>query len=119
HCMVPFGCTEPPRFAAELVAWDAAVLDAVRLTVRALLRTNTMPALYADEVARTNRIGVALTGIVDWAWLRFGVTFRDAVAPEACDAHCEPDAAWDAADDFWRALADLHGAAVAEADAYA
>lgn len=54
--------------------------DAARLTTRALIRTNTMSALYQGEVQRTNRIGVALTGIFEYAWRRFGLTFHDLVA---------------------------------------
>lgn len=53
--------------------------EAARLMTRALIRTNTMPALYQGEVRRTNRIGVALTGIFEYAWLRFGLTFHDLV----------------------------------------
>lgn len=54
--------------------------NAARLMTRALIRTNTMPALYQGEVSRTNRIGVALTGIFEYAWRRFGLTFYDLVA---------------------------------------
>lgn len=54
--------------------------NAARLMTRALIRTNTMPALYQGEVSRTNRIGVALTGIFEYAWTRFGLTFHDLVA---------------------------------------
>lgn len=53
--------------------------EAAALMTRALIRTNTMPALYQGEVKRTNRIGVALTGIFEYAWRRFGLTFHDLV----------------------------------------
>lgn len=56
--------------------------NAARLTTRALIRTNTMSALYQGEVKRTNRIGVALTGIFEYAWRRFGLTFHDLVADD-------------------------------------
>lgn len=56
--------------------------NAVRLTTRALIRTNTMDALYQGEVGRTNRIGVAMTGIFEYAWRRFGLTFFDLVEEE-------------------------------------
>lgn len=64
-----------------------------RLTTRALIRTNTMPALYQGEVNRTNRIGVALTGIHEYAWNRFGLTFLDLV---------------DESDDYWPVI-DANG----------
>jgi len=51
--------------------------EAVRLTVRALMRTNTMDSVYHKEVERTNRVGVGLTGIHEWAWKMFGYGFRD------------------------------------------
>ena len=36
-----------------------------------------MDALYAEEVARTNRMGIGPTGLHEWAWLRFGLDFND------------------------------------------
>jgi hypothetical protein len=57
--------------------WDARVEDSVRLGVRFLTRANSMDALYAEEVARTNRIGIGPTGLHEWAWLRFGFDFND------------------------------------------
>jgi adenosylcobalamin-dependent ribonucleoside-triphosphate reductase len=51
--------------------------ELVRHLVRALIRTNLMPSLYQTEVDRTNRIGVSLTGIHEFAWKFFGFTFRD------------------------------------------
>lgn len=54
--------------------------EAVALVTRSLIRTNLMPAMYQSEVDRTNRIGVALTGIHEYAWNRFGLTFHDLVA---------------------------------------
>lgn len=65
--------------------------EAARLMTRALIRTNTMPALYQGEVRRTNRIGVALTGIFEYAWRRFGLTFHDLVE-EDTNAHPIVDA---------------------------
>lgn len=54
--------------------------DGLRVIVRALIRTNRMEALYHREVARTNRIGVGLTGVHEFAWKFFRVGFRDLVA---------------------------------------
>ncbi len=52
-------------------------LDAARLMPRFLMRVNRMPSLYASEVERTNRIGVGLTGVHEFAWKHFNLTFRD------------------------------------------
>ncbi|TPL42637.1 ribonucleoside-diphosphate reductase [Mesorhizobium sp. B2-4-5] len=54
--------------------------QAVRHITRALIRTNLMPSIYQQEVTRTNRIGVSLTGILEWAWKRYGLTFKDLIA---------------------------------------
>lgn len=42
-----------------------------------LIRANQMPTLYAAEVQRTNRIGVSLTGIHEFAYTHFGHTWED------------------------------------------
>lgn len=56
------------------------LVEVSRLTTRALIRTNLMPSLYEGEVYRTNRIGVSLTGIHEFAWLKYGLTFHDLIA---------------------------------------
>lgn len=56
--------------------------DAFRTATRALIRTNTMNALYGKEVKRTNRIGVGITGFHEWAWDRFGFGWKDIVNEE-------------------------------------
>ena len=86
--------------------WDARVEDALRLGVRFLIRVNLMDGLYGREVRRTNRIGIGPTGLHEWAWMRFGLAFRDLM-----------DAA--RAAPFWDMLARLSAAAKAEALAYA
>ncbi|MBB5689734.1 recombinase [Roseomonas alkaliterrae] len=91
---------------ALAAAWDARVEDAVRLGVRFLMRANTMDALYAEEVRRTNRMGIGPTGLHEWAWARFGLGFEDLLD----EARSAP---------FWDALARLSAAAKEEADAYA
>lgn len=53
--------------------------NATRSITRALIRTNLMPSIYQTEVERTNRIGVSLTGVHEWAWARFGLAFRDLI----------------------------------------
>lgn len=86
--------------------WDARVEDSVRLGVRFLMRANGMDALYAEEVRRTNRMGVGPTGLHEWAWMRFGLAFGDLID----DAKSAP---------FWAMLAHLSEAAKDEANAYA
>ncbi|GGJ40387.1 recombinase [Neoroseomonas lacus] len=93
----------PEDVAAQ---WDARVEDSVRLGVRFLMRANTMDALYADEVRRTNRMGIGPTGLHEWAWMRWGFGFED-LLDEACSAP------------FWEALARLSEAAKQEGKAYA
>lgn len=53
-----------------------------RMAVRALIRANTMTALYGREVARTNRIGVGFTGIFEYAYKRYGFGWKDLVNEE-------------------------------------
>jgi len=93
----------PDAFAAE---WDARVEDSVRLGVRFLMRANGMDALYAEEVRRTNRMGIGPTGLHEWAWARFGLGFDDLLDEERSAP-------------FWEALARFSEAAKEEADAYA
>lgn len=51
--------------------------DCIRAVVRALIRVNLMNSIYKPEVQRTNRIGVALTGVHEFAWKFFQLGFRD------------------------------------------
>jgi len=93
----------PPATAA---AWDARVEDSVRLGVRFLMRANLMDSLYAEEVARTNRMGIGPTGLHEYAWLRFGLGFADLLD----EARSAP---------FWAMLAHLSDVAKEEGSAYA
>jgi hypothetical protein len=99
--MVP-GAQSPAT--AEL--WDARVEDAVRLGVRFLMRANGMDSLYAEEVSRTNRMGIGPTGLHEYAWMRFGLSFPDLLD----EMRAAP---------FWQMLDRLSCAAKDEADAYA
>jgi hypothetical protein len=54
-------------------------LDAVSLMSKFLVRVNRMRCEYAAEVERTNRIGVSLTGIHEFAWNLYGLTFWDLI----------------------------------------
>jgi len=67
-----------PFFASD----DDDAEDAFRTAVRALIRVNTMSSLYQREVARTNRIGVGITGLHEWIWKRFKLGFRDIIKPD-------------------------------------
>lgn len=49
--------------------------EAARLMAQFLIRSNTMDFLYDYEVKRTNRIGVSLTGIHEFAFHHFNLNF--------------------------------------------
>jgi hypothetical protein len=105
-CPVPFDDFEPGAAPAEVAAlWDARVEDSVRLAARFLVRANSMDALYAEEVRRTNRIGIGPTGLHEWAWVRFGFGFADLLD----EARSAP---------FWDMVAKLSAAAKEEAGTY-
>ena len=106
-CPAPFDSFAPGAAPDEVTAlWDARIDDAVRLGVRFLMRANGMDALYREEVLRTNRMGIGPTGLHEWAWLRFGLGFRDLLDEER-------------AAPFWATLARLSAAAKQEGSAYA
>lgn len=94
---------------ADVVPYFAPNLDeaeeAFRVATRALIRVNTMDSLYKREVTRTNRIGVGMTGIHEFAWNAFNLTFRDLIDE-------------DKAQPFWQALARFKRAVVDEAEKY-
>ncbi|MCA9369036.1 MAG: ribonucleoside-diphosphate reductase [Pseudomonadales bacterium] len=79
--------------------------EAFRAMARALIRVNSMDCLYSREVKRTNRIGVGMTGIHEFAWNMFGYAFRDVIDEEK-------------AKDFWMTLARFKRAVVEEAEEY-
>lgn len=71
-------------------------LDAAGLMAKFLVRTNLMQSDYASEVARTNRIGVSLTGIHEFAWTHFGLTFYDLIGDYNGKGYCnDPTIFWD------------------------
>lgn len=76
---------------ADVVPYHAETLeeaeDAFCQAARALIRTNLMDGLYASEVKRTNRIGVGITGIHEFAWKFFKVGFRDLINPDFVGLH--------------------------------
>jgi adenosylcobalamin-dependent ribonucleoside-triphosphate reductase len=80
--------------------------EAFRATTRALIRVNSfMDSLYNREVKRTNRIGVGMTGIHEFAWNTFGYAFRDLIDEEKTK-------------DFWMTLSRFKRAVVDEAEKY-
>lgn len=80
--------------------------NALRAMTRALIRVNLMDALYKGEVARTNRIGVGLTGLHEFAMKFFGYGWHDLVDEEKSR-------------DFWETLARFSQAVKQEAKRYA
>lgn len=80
--------------------------EAFRAMTRALMRVNTMDCLYNREVQRTNRIGVGMTGIHEFAWNAFGYDFRQLLDEEG-------------AQDFWQTIARFKRAVNEEATTYA
>lgn len=86
--------------------WDDDAEDAFRTATRALIRTNLMDSLYHKEVKRTNRIGVGMTGLHEYAWARFGYGWKD-IVDEAKSK------------DFWLTLSRFKRAVQDEAFEYA
>ena len=95
---------------ADLVPFHCDTLDEVeataRLVTRALIRVNTMDSIYGKEVRRTNRIGIGLTGVHEFAWKFFGLGFDDLVDEEKSK-------------DFWMFLARINRAVRDESIKYA
>ncbi len=94
---------------ADVVPFHADTLDeaeeAFRAAVRALIRVNTMDCLYKSEVQRTNRIGVGMTGVMEFAYKFFGYGFYDLIDEEKSQ-------------DFWFTLARFNRAIYDEAVSY-
>lgn len=93
YCMIVNPCAEIPiaiwgAFCtiADICFYHCDNLDqcedVVRATVRFLIRVNTQDSVYNQEVARTNRIGVGLTGIHEAAWKFFRFDFLDLIDEE-------------------------------------
>ena len=79
--------------------------EATRLITRALIRTNLMDQMYGEEIKRTNRIGVSLTGIHEWAWKHFNLSFRELLDVQKSQK-------------FWNTLRWMADIVEQEADAY-
>jgi len=68
-------CTIADVCLANAQSLEEVVLGIVQAG-KALVRVNLMPFIYEGEVARTNRIGVGLTGIHEFAYKFFGYTWQ-------------------------------------------
>jgi hypothetical protein len=94
---------------ADVVPYHAETLDeaeeAFRTVTRAMIRVNTMDSIYKKEVDRTNRIGVGITGIHEFAYKFFGYGFYDLIDEEKSK-------------DFWLTLARFNRAVRDEAEKY-
>lgn len=94
---------------ADVVPYFADTIDqaedAFRAATRALIRVNLMDSLYHKEVKRTNRIGVGMTGLHEFAWKFFGYGFRDLIDEEKSK-------------DFWLTLQQFSEAVKDEARVY-
>ena len=94
---------------ADVVPFHADTLDeaeeAFRVATRALLRVNGMNSIYGKEVTRTNRIGVGMTGVHEFAWKFFKFGFRDLIDEEKSK-------------DFWMTMARFNRAVKEEATKY-
>lgn len=110
---------------ADVVPFHADTLEeieeAFRLATRALIRVNTLDSIYKGEVKRTNRIGVAMTGVHEFAWKFFRAGFRDLVNPDFSGVNFlgkdQPDPRIRAAE-FWRTLRRFNRAVEDEAVSY-
>lgn len=95
---------------ADVVPYHAAndedALDAFKTATKALMRVNLMDSMYKKEVERTNRIGVGITGLHEWAYARFGYGFKDMIDEEKSK-------------DMWLLLSRFKRGVVEEAKAYA
>lgn len=80
-------------------------LSAVRHTAKFLIRVNLLRSTYQAEVARTNRIGVGLTGIFEFAWKFFKYGFYDLIDEEVSG-------------DFWEFIKEMRDAVIKEAAIY-
>lgn len=92
--IVPFFCKDLER-----------VKEVAALAARFLIRTNLMDSIYSAETKRTNRIGVSMTGIHEFAWDKFGYGFRDLIDE-------------DKSRDFWSFIAELRNHTVDAAYSY-
>lgn len=117
HFMIVNPCGEIPLalwggfcVIADVVPFHSETLDeaeeSFRVTTRALMRVNLMDSVYKREVTRTNRIGVGMTGLHEFAWKYFKFGFYDLINEEKSK-------------DFWMTLSRFKRAVQDEAKKYA
>lgn len=87
YCLVGDVCLANAESLTEAI-------DAVKLMARFLVRTNLMKCDFRAETSRTNRIGVSLCGVHEFAFVHFGLDFRQLVSYDYTSAH--------PAYDFWQ-----------------
>lgn len=80
--------------------------ECFRVVTRALMRVNLMDSIYSKEVQRTNRIGVGITGVHEFAYKFFGFGFKDLIDEEKSKP-------------FWMQMAKFNNIVHEEAVAYA
>lgn len=83
------------------------VEETFKMATRFLMRVNLMPSVFEKEVKRTNRIGVGMTGLQEFAWKFFHLTFRDMLSESP------------AAQAFWKFLRRMSNVVGEEAKRYA
>lgn len=116
---------------ADVVPFFCETLDdaeeAFRVATRALMRVNTMDCLYKVESERTNRIGVGLTGVHEFAWKFFRIGFREMINPDF-EKYATMEEGWENNPDsdprvraasFWRTMERFNAAVKEEATQYA
>lgn len=101
--VVPYHSVKGSKNTLEEIDNDAE--DAFRVATRSLIRTNLMDCLYHKEVQRTNRIGVGITGLHEYAWARFKYGWKQLVDEEQSK-------------DFWLMMARFKRAVQNEAESY-
>jgi hypothetical protein len=94
YCYIPNPCVEInfALYGAYCTVGDACIMnadteeetiDAVSEMGKMLVRTNLMKFLYAAEVKRTNRIGISLIGIHEFAAKFYDLDFYDLLDEDA------------------------------------
>ena len=95
---------------ADVVPYHCETLEEAeecfRVVTRALMRVNLMDSIYSKEVQRTNRIGVGLTGVHEFAFKFFGFGFKDLIDEEKSKT-------------FWMQMAKFNNIVHEEAVTYA
>ena len=92
---------------------DQDLFDAARELTRFLIRANCHEFLYKAEVQRTNRIGVGLTGIFEYAFKQHDLDFYDLIGTNNYNAGIRRRH-----QHFWDLIAELKATISSEAAEY-